>query len=78
MGKADDVGFQSMQYMLTEVCVYSEGFGQQIAQRVCELLGGSGAVLIFDESIFAKKGGLPGGRIKVLRRGNLQQRLRNN
>jgi len=51
---------QSMQHLLTEECVYWQGFGRQIAQEANELLGGADAVLIFDESGFAKKGGATG------------------
>lgn len=45
-----------MQHMLTEGSVDWDGFGRQIAQEANELLGGREAVLIFDESGFAKKG----------------------
>ncbi len=50
-----------MQHMLTEGCVDWQGFGQQIAQEANELLGGTDAALIFDESGFAKKGGSSAG-----------------
>ena len=43
-----------MQHMLTEGCVDWQGFGRQIAQEANALLGGTDAVLIFDESGFAK------------------------
>lgn len=61
MSEVNEVGHQSMQHMLTEGCVDWEGFGQQIAQEANELLGGVDAVLIFDESGFAKKGGSSAG-----------------
>ena len=46
--------------MLTEECADWQGFGRQIAQEANDLLGGTDAVLIFDESGFAKKGGATG------------------
>jgi hypothetical protein len=56
MSEVNEVDHQSMQHMLTEGCVDWQGFGRQIAQEANELLGGADAVLIFDESGFAKKG----------------------
>jgi hypothetical protein len=64
MSEVNEVDHQSMQHMLTEGCVESlprfighwQGFGRQIAQEANALLGGTDAVLIFDESGFAKKG----------------------
>ena len=56
MSEVNKVDHQSMQHMLTEGCVDWQGFGRQIAQEANELLGGTDAVLIFDESGFAKKG----------------------
>jgi len=56
MSEVNEVDHQSMQHMLTEGCVDWQGFGRQIAQEANELLGGTDAVLIFDESGFAKKG----------------------
>ena len=69
MSEVNEVDHQSMQHMLTEGCVDWQGFGRQIAQESNELLGGTDAVLIFDESGFAKKGeasaGLPGSGMAV-------------
>jgi SRSO17 transposase len=56
MSEVNEVDHQSMQHMLTEGCVDWQGFGRQIAQEANALLGGTDAVLIFDESGFAKKG----------------------
>ena len=56
MSEVNEVDHQSMQHMLTEGCVDWQGFGRQIAREANELLGGTDAVLIFDESGFAKKG----------------------
>lgn len=56
MSEVNAVDHQSMQHMLTEGSVDWDGFGRQIAQEANELLGGREAVLIFDESGFAKKG----------------------
>ena len=56
MSEVNEVDHQSMQHMLTEGCVDWQGFGRQIAQEANELLGCTDAVLIFDESGFAKKG----------------------
>src|SRR5512136_293196 len=56
MSEVNEVDHQSMQHMLTEGCVDWQGFGRQIAQEANELLGGTDAVLIFDESGFAQKG----------------------
>ena len=54
MSEVNEVDHQSMQHMLTEGCADWQGFGRQIAQEANELLGGTDAVLIFDESGFAK------------------------
>jgi SRSO17 transposase len=56
MSEINEVDHQAMQHMLTEGCVDWQGFGQQIALEANDLLGGKEAVLIFDESGFAKKG----------------------
>jgi SRSO17 transposase len=56
MSEVNEVDHQSMQHMLTEGCADWQGFGRQIAQEANDLLGGTDAVLIFDESGFAKKG----------------------
>lgn len=56
MSEVNAVDHQSMQHMLTEGSVDWDGFCWQIALEANELLGGSDAVLIFDESGFAKKG----------------------
>lgn len=56
MSEVNTVDHQSMQHMLAEGSVDWEGFGRQIALEANDLLGGSDAVLIFDESGFAKKG----------------------
>lgn len=56
MSEVNQVDHQSMQHMLTEGSVDWDGFGRQIALEANDLLGGRDAVLIFDESGFAKKG----------------------
>lgn len=56
MSEVNEVDHQSMQHMLTEGSVDWEGLGRQIALEANDLLGGRDAVLIFDESGFAKKG----------------------
>jgi SRSO17 transposase len=56
MSEVNEVDHQAMQHMLTEGRVDWQGFGRQIAQEANDLLGGSDAVLIFDESAIAKKG----------------------
>lgn len=56
MSEVNEVDHQLMQHMLTEGSVDWDGFGRQIALEANDLLGGSEAVLIFDESGFAKKG----------------------
>ena len=56
MSEVNAVDHQSMQHMLTEGSVDWDGVGRQIALEANALLGGSDAVLIFDESGFAKKG----------------------
>jgi SRSO17 transposase len=56
MSEVNEVDHQSMQHILIEGCVDWQGFGRQVAQEANELLGGTDAVLIFDESGFAKKG----------------------
>jgi hypothetical protein len=53
MSEVNDVDPQAMQHMLTEGCADWQGLGQQIAREANGLLGGSDAVLIFDESGFA-------------------------
>jgi SRSO17 transposase len=45
-----------MPLMFTEGCVDWQGFGRRIAQEANQMLSGTDAVLIFDESGFAKKG----------------------
>ena len=56
MSEVNEVDHPSMQHMLTEGCFDWQGFGRQIAEEANALLGGTDAVLIFDESGFAKKG----------------------
>lgn len=56
MSEVNEIDHQSMQHMLTEGSVDWDGLGAQIALEANDLLGGSDAVLIFDESGFAKKG----------------------
>ncbi len=56
MSEVNEVDHQAMQHMLTDGVVDWDGFGEQIARETDALLGGSDAVLIFDESGFAKKG----------------------
>lgn len=61
MSEVNAVNHQAMQHMLTEGCVDWEGFGRQVAQEANALLGGAEAVLLFDESAFAKKGDASAG-----------------
>ncbi|MCP5245120.1 MAG: IS701 family transposase [Burkholderiales bacterium] len=56
MGEVNEVDHQAMQHMLTSRAIDWNGFGEQIASETDALLGGSAAVLIIDESAFAKKG----------------------
>lgn len=56
MSEVNAVDHQAMPHMLTAGSVDWQGFGQQIAREANELLGGKDAVLIVDESGFAKKG----------------------
>ena len=56
MGEVNEVDHQAMQHMLTSDAIDWNGFGEQIAIETDALLGGSAAVLIIDESAFAKKG----------------------
>ncbi|SEQ95292.1 DDE superfamily endonuclease [Nitrosomonas sp. Nm51] len=56
MGEVNEVGHQAMQHMLTSETIDWHGFGEQTACETDALLGGSAAVLIIDESAFAKKG----------------------
>jgi hypothetical protein len=68
MSEVNEVDHQSMQHMLTEGCVDWQGFGRQIALEANALLGGTDAVLIFDESGFAKPVlSLPKGKARPLR-----------
>ncbi len=56
MSEVNAADHQSMQHMLTEGRADWGGFGCQVAQEADALLGGDDAVLLFDESAFAKKG----------------------
>ena len=56
MGEVNEVDHQAMQHMLASGAIDWHGFGEQIATETDALLGGSAAVLIIDESAFAKKG----------------------
>lgn len=56
MSEVNAVDHQAMQHMLTEGRVDWDGLGRQIALQANAQLGGRDAVLIFDESGFAKKG----------------------
>ena len=56
MSEVNAVDHQALQHMLTDGRADWQGFGQQIALEANGLLGGKDAVLIFDESGFAKKG----------------------
>jgi len=56
MSEVNEVDHQAMQHMLTEGAVDWDGFGHQIAHDTDTLLGGAAAVLVIDESAFAKKG----------------------
>jgi len=61
MSEANAVDHQAMQHMLTEGSVDWEGFRRQMAQEANALLGSPEAVLLFDESAFAKKGDASAG-----------------
>jgi len=61
MSEVNAVDHQAMQHMLTEGGVDWDGFGQQMAQEANALLGGPEAVLLIDESAFAKKGDASAG-----------------
>ena len=69
MSEVNEVDHQSMQHMLTEGCVDWQGFSRQIAQEANALLGGTDAVLIFDESGLPRKArhlpALPGSGMAV-------------
>jgi SRSO17 transposase len=56
MSEVNEFDHQSMQHMLTQGCADWQEFGRQIAEEVNALLGATDAVLIFDESGFARKG----------------------
>jgi SRSO17 transposase len=56
MSEVNGVDHQAMQHMLTEGGVDWDGLGVQIARDADALLGGGEAVLLIDESAFAKKG----------------------
>jgi SRSO17 transposase len=56
MSAVNAVDHLSMQHLLTVGCVDWPGLGRQMAQEANALLGGNDAVLIFDESGFAKQG----------------------
>lgn len=56
MSEVNAVDHQSMQHMLTAGSVDWDGLGRQIALEANDWLGGNDAVLIFDDSGFAKKG----------------------
>lgn len=56
MGEVNKVDHQAMQHMLTSSAIDWNGFGEQIARETDALLGGMEAILIIDESGFAKKG----------------------
>ena len=61
MSEVNAVDHQAMQHMRTEAGVDWEGFGRQMAQEANALLGGPEAVLLIDESAFAKKGDASAG-----------------
>ena len=56
MGEVNEVDHQAMQHMLTSNAIDWVGFRNQIAYETNALLGGTEAILIIDESGFAKKG----------------------
>ena len=56
MGEVSEVDHQAMQHMLTSSAIDWNGLGEQIARETDALLGGLEAILIIDESGFAKKG----------------------
>lgn len=61
MSEVNAVDHQSMQHMLTAGSVDWDGLGRQIALEANDWLGGNDAVLIFDDSGFAKKGAAAAG-----------------
>ena len=56
MLRMSEVDHQAMQHMLTSSAIDWNGLGEQIARETDALLGGLEAILIIDESGFAKKG----------------------
>ena len=56
MSEVNAVDHQAMQHMLSDGAVDWDGFGDQLADEANTLLGGAQAVLLIDESGFAKKG----------------------
>jgi hypothetical protein len=64
MLRMSEVDHQAMQHMLTSSAIDWNGFGERIARETDALLGGLEAILIIDESGFARKGeasaGFPG------------------
>lgn len=72
MSEVSKVDHQAMQHMLTSDAIDWNEFGEQITRETDALLGGFDAILILDESGFAKKGklqrGLPGSGVDVLAR----------
>lgn len=56
MSEVNGVDHQALQHLLTEGEVDWDGLGTQIARDAEALLGGPEAVLLIDESAFAKKG----------------------
>jgi SRSO17 transposase len=61
MSEVNSVDHQAMQHMLTEGAVDWNGLTARIAVETDAVLGGATAVLIFDESAFAKKGNASAG-----------------
>jgi SRSO17 transposase len=61
MSEVNAVDHQAMQPMLTEGRVDGDGLGRQIALQANAQLGGRDAVLIVDESGFAKQGAASAG-----------------
>ena len=61
MSEVNAVDHQSMPHMLTAGSVDWDGLGRQLALEANDGLGGNDAVLIFDDSGFAKKGAAAAG-----------------
>lgn len=64
MGEVSKVDHQTMQHMLISNAIDWNEFGEQIARETDALLSGLEAILIIDESGFAKKGEASAGVVR--------------